>query len=127
MITIEMAYIVPVIFLVFFLSVLGIFYYHDKDVLTACAYETAVVGSVKMRENGGVSGDTICALFRERAYGKCILFSGADVEAEIGEEEVRVYASAVRGRFRMSVSAASRITKPEEKIRKYRRVEWNIT
>ena len=50
MITVEMAYIVPVILFVFFLSVMGIFYYHDKQVIAACAYEAAVTGSTKARE-----------------------------------------------------------------------------
>ena len=50
MITVEMTYIVPVILLIFFLSIMGIFYFHDKEVIAACAYEAAVVGSAKARE-----------------------------------------------------------------------------
>lgn len=122
MITIEMAYIAPVMLLVFFLSVMGIFYYHDKEIIASCAYEAAVVGSAKAREKSGATAETVEAVFEERALGKCILFGKVQGSAQIDEEKVVVKASAVRGKIRLSVTETAGITKPEAKIRKYRKL-----
>ena len=122
MITVEMAYIVPVILSVFFLSVLGIFYYHDKDVIASCAYEAAVVGSVKSREKDGVTEGLVIRVFQERVRGKCIVFSGVQAEAAVTEDMVKVTASAANGRMSLSVTEMARVTRPEEKIREHRRL-----
>ena len=47
MFTVEMAYIVPFILSVFFLSIMGIFYYHDKALTAAAAHETAAIAGTK--------------------------------------------------------------------------------
>ncbi len=122
MITVEMTYIVPVILLIFFLSIMGIFYFHDKEVIAACAYEAAVVGSAKAREKDGVTEGTVKAIFEERVNGKCILFGEVSGSAEVSEERIVVKASASRGRMRLLVSETASLTEPEETIRKYRKL-----
>lgn len=126
MITVEMAYIVPVILFIFFLSVIGIFYYHDKEILTACAYESAAAASVKEREDGGVLPDTVCTMFRERIRGKCILFSDAEISVEIEEGSMIVNAEALKGKMRITVRVSASLTDPEQTIRQYRRIKWNL-
>ena len=121
--TIEMAYIMPVVFLVFFLSVTGIFYFHDKNIISGCAYETAVVGSVKAREKDGVEESILNALFQERVRGKCILFAGAGAQIAITDNEIIVTATAKRGRVAVSVSQSAKITEPEKYIRDIRRIK----
>lgn len=122
MITVEMAYIVPVVLLVFFLSVMGIFYYHDKDVIASCAYEAAVVGSTKAREKEGIKADQVQAVFEERVRGKCILFGEIQGNAQVREDRIIVNVSASKGKMRLSIMETASITEPEEKIRKYRKI-----
>lgn len=122
MITVEMAYIVPVILFVFFLSVMGLFYYHDKQVIAACAYEAAVTGSTKAREKNGVTAGTVGAVFDERVHGKCILFGEVCGNVQVGDEQIVVKASAAKGKLRVSVIETASVTEPEAKIRKYRRL-----
>ena len=121
-ITVEMAYIVPVVLLIFFLSVMGIFYYHDKDVIAACAYEAAVVGSTKAREKNGVSSDQVQAVFEERVRGKCILFEDIQGNVRVSEDKIVVTATAAKGRMRLSIMETAAVTEPEDKIRRYRRI-----
>lgn len=121
-ITVEMAYIVPVVLLVFFLSVLGILYYHDKDVIAACAYEAAVVGSTKAREKNGVRPEQIQAVFEERIQGKCILFEDIQGSAQVGEDKIVVRAAASKGKMCLGIMETASITKPEDNIRRYRRI-----
>ncbi len=122
MITVEMAYIVPAVLSVFFLIVMGIFYYHDKEVISSCAYEAAAVGSTKTREKEKVTAETVNAIFEERVRGKCILFGRVYGNAQVDEERIVVKAFAAKGKMRVSVAETAGITEPEEKIRRYRRL-----
>ena len=70
----------PVIGMILAVSILALFYFHDKNIISSCAYETAVVGSTKAREKDGVSPDILIRAFQERIHGKCILFPDAAVE-----------------------------------------------
>lgn len=121
-ITVEMAYIIPVILMVFFLCVIGIFYYHDKEIIASCAYEAAVVGSTKAREKDGVTEELVTAVFKDRIRGKCILFSGVQGNSQVSEEMVTVQADAVKGFMKISVAVRADVTEPEKKIRRYRRL-----
>lgn len=119
-ITVEMAYIIPVILMVFFLCVMGIFYYHDKEIIASCAYEAAVIGSTKARETDDVTSDLVTAVFEERIRGKCILFAGVQGSSQVSEDMITVQADAAKGYMRISVTARAAITEPEKKIRRYR-------
>lgn len=48
--TVEMAYVMPLIFLVFLIIVRTTFYYHDKSILDGMAYE-AVTTAVQTARN----------------------------------------------------------------------------
>ena len=43
--TVEMAYVMPLIFLVFLIIVRTTFYYHDKSILDGMAYEAVTTGN----------------------------------------------------------------------------------
>ena len=60
--TIEASFVVPIILMVFMASVYIIFYFHDKNILSGAAYETAVVGS----ERKSYKKEELEAYFRRR-------------------------------------------------------------
>ena len=72
--TVEMSFLMPMILFLIMGCILAVFYYHDKNILGAAAYETAVVGSTKAREKDGVETGKLQALYRERIRKKCVLF-----------------------------------------------------
>lgn len=115
--TVETACLLPMIILVLHLCVLGCFYYHDKNVISSCAYETAVIGSTKIREKDGVTPETLEHAFQERIRGKCILFSGASVRVGTGEDQITVQATASRRAMKVSVIHTAAVTEPENYIR----------
>ena len=49
-ITVEMTYIVPMIFFIFVMIIYTVFYYHDKNILIGAAGETAVVAAQMTRQ-----------------------------------------------------------------------------
>ena len=122
MYTVEMSYIVPFILSVFFLSVMGIFYYHDKAIAASAAYETVAVASTKAREKEKVSETLASSIFEERIRGKCIVFGNLSVNSKVDKERITVTGDAKKGRMSLAVEASSCITEPEEKIRNYRKL-----
>lgn len=122
MFTVEMAYIVPFILMVFFLSIMGIFYYHDKALTVAAAHETAAIAGTKAREKDEVTENVVSTIFEERIRGKCIVFGNPGVNAKVNKDQITVTADATKGRMKLSVAESSSITKPEEKIRSYRKL-----
>ena len=100
-----------------------IFYFHDKNILSGAAYETATTGSIKAREKDGVEPGELEALFAQRTGGKCILFAGAGAEVSVTEEEVAVNVTASGGGMRLSLCRKAAVTEPEKKIRNIRRFQ----
>lgn len=121
--TIEMVCLIPIIGMVFIFCVWGGFYFHDKNIISSCAYETAVVGSVKAREKEGVSEEVLVKAFQERIQGKCILFSKVTATVQISEEQITVSASAKKKNMGISVIYSASVTDPEGYIRKIKRLE----
>ncbi len=121
--TVEMSFLMPVIFLLIMSSIFGMFYYHDKNVICGAAYETVAVGSTKARNQGGTGEGEIRALFEERVRGKCILFDRMEVTVSMEENEIEVAVTASKRRMRLSVLKRMRITDPETKIRNIRRLK----
>lgn len=121
-ITVEMAYILPSIILIFLLVVYTVFYYHDKNILNGAAGETAVAGAQAARQKGREELN-LQSFYRERVNKKLILLHLTKVEAVKGKTQIEVSASAAKGWMRVSVVQRAVIPKPEEKIRKKRQLE----
>lgn len=115
--TIEAAVIVPLILGMFLLLVWILFYYHDKNVLSAIAHETVVMVCEK--------DDTIEDVetyFQKRVYGKLLLFRGVDVDVEIEDEVVHLRGVARKNRMALKIEMKMKQTEPEKLIRNIRRI-----
>ena len=112
--TIEASFVVPIILMVFMASVYIIFYFHDKNILSGAAYETAVVGS----ERKSYKKEELEAYFRRRIKGKLIVFSNVKEK-----EEITVTCSAKKRRMKINVSASVKQTEPETYIRNVRKIK----
>lgn len=121
--TVEMSFIMPIVLLLIMSSILGVFYFHDKNIISGAAYETAFAGSTKAREKGGVSEEELEALFEERIGNKCILFSGADVSVSVGSKSIKVEGIGKKRGITVSVVKSAPVTDPEQAIRDIRRVK----
>lgn len=120
--TVEAAYLMPVIGMILAVSILALFYFHDKNIISSCAYKTAVVGSTKAREKDGVSPDILIRAFQERIHGKCILFPDAAVEVQVKENLILVHAYSRRKGMTVSAEHRMKVTDPEKYIRDLRRI-----
>ena len=114
--TVEMAYIMPLFFMVFLLIVSAVFFFHDKCVLYATAYETAVIGAQKERGKETNSERELAEHFHARIQGKLIFFAGAEVFVEQGLKTLTVRAEASRGSWKISTEQKAMLMGPEELI-----------
>lgn len=121
--TVELSFLMPMILFLIMGSILGAFYYHDKNIIIGAVYETVVVGGTKGREKEGGDAGELEELFYERVGDKCILFAGAEMAATMNQDEVKVEASASGRGMSVSVSRNMPVTCPENKIRDVRRIE----
>lgn len=117
--TIEASFVVPIILMVFMASVYIIFYFHDKNILSGAAYETAVVGS----ERKSYKKEELEAYFRRRIKGKLIVFSNVKENIEVEREKITVTCSAKKRRMKIKVSASVKQTEPETYIRNVRKIK----
>ena len=118
--TVEMSFLMPMVLFLIMGCILTVFYYHDKNILSGAAYETAVVGSMKTREKDGIKDRELETLFYQRTKGKCILFVHTQVSVKLEKEEIEVIARASRKYMKVSIIKRAAITEPERKIRKWR-------
>jgi len=118
--TIEMAYIMPIIFLIFAAIIYTVFYFHDKNIMQGAAYETAVILSQKERLQESADNEGV---FRERLGNKLIFFDPPAVNIEINEKEIIISAAARRKAMGISVEQKSGIVTAEKKLRDIRRIK----
>lgn len=119
--TVEMSFLMPMILFLIMGCILAVFYYHDKNILSGAAYETAIVGSTRARENDGIKEGELETLFEERSENKCILFAHPTAKITVGEEEIKVEVHAVKRWMKLSVAKKAAVTEPERYIRNLRR------
>lgn len=136
--TVEMSFLMPIILLMIMSSIYAFFYYHDKNIISGAAYETAVVGSNKAREkvntqarmesNGdergsGAADAELETLFQDRVNGKCILLSGIQGQVIVGEDEICVRAQGSWKKMKVCVEKRAAITEPEKKLRDIKKIK----
>lgn len=119
--TVEMAYMMPLFFLIFVCIVQLTFYFHDKNILYGAAYETVVVGAQRCRM-GETKESELHALFKERLAGKLLLFKGASEDINMEKDTVSIKAIASKGKMVINTHVTANIIAPEKKIREVRNI-----
>lgn len=125
-ITVEMSYLIPMVLLLFLLVVYTVFYYHDKNILIGAASETAAAGAQLERRPDKKGQGGLEDFFQERIRGKLVLFSGAQVSADVSKKWVEINAHAENRGMRVHIFQRAAVTNPEKAIRRKRILE-NIT
>ena len=77
--TVEAAVLVSAVLLLTYGVIMAVFYYHDKNILTGTAYETAVIAGRKQKKEPPFQKEEIQQLWKERISGKMILFRKTEV------------------------------------------------
>ena len=76
---VEMAYLMPLVLMVWMLVIFGLFYYHDKTILMGAAYETVIVGSEILYGMEEFPQEEMENYFRERIRGKLMFYGQVSV------------------------------------------------
>ena len=114
---VEMAYLMPVVLLMWILVIYGILLFHDKVILSGAAYETAVVGSEQMHEEE-ITKNELEEYFQKRINRKLLFFGSATAQIEIEENRITVSCKASKKGMSVNVVQGASITCPEKNIRR---------
>lgn len=117
--TVEAAFVVPLMLMMFVVLISILFYYHDKNIVAGAAYETAVVGAERKEYDEQELGQ----YFQSRIRGKMILFSRVQDEIQIENECITVQCAARKRGIGMKVKISASRTEPEKLIHNLRKVK----
>lgn len=115
--TIEASVIVPIILMVFSLVITMLFYYHDKNVASAVAHETLVMGCSKEE----ITEQEIEQYFQTRIGRKLLLFQTVHVTAEMEQDEITLVCTAEKKGMSLYIDMIMEKTDPENYIWKLQR------
>ena len=115
---VELAYIMPLVLLIWMLVIYILFFFHDKSIVTGAAYEASVVGAELWMEEEADRSVKVEKYFRERIGSKLLFFENIDVKVVIEDEEVRLKAASSKFRMSLETEAVAAVTEPETVIRR---------
>lgn len=118
-ITIEASIIVPVILMIFSIVVTMLFYFHDKNLLSAIAHETLAMGCGKEE----ISENELEEYFLSRIKGKLILFPAPTVNVAMEKEKMVIDCLARKEKMKIHVEMEMNDTNPETHIWERKRLE----
>lgn len=115
---VEMAYLIPVILLMWMLVIFALFYYHDKTLVIGATYETVAVGGEWYEEADEVETEKIGEYFQNRIRGKLLFYSYISADVQMEEDLLIVDASARKRGMRIHVVQKIKIRNPKKEIRR---------
>lgn len=116
--TVEASVIIPLILGMVMCLFFVLFYYHDKNVISAVAHET-VVYACKTDE---ISIEETENYFQERIGEKLLLFPGVYTDISIEQDVLRFEGVARKRGMTLKVKMQMKRTEPEKYIRNIRRI-----
>lgn len=116
--TIEVAYLFPLILLVFGVVLQVLFYYHDKNILLGTAHETVAYGASLEKTDESMLED----YFTARVKGKLLLFTNLEEVIELQEKKVTVACNARKSTMTLRIECSVNRTDPEDYIRSVRKI-----
>lgn len=115
---VEMAYLMPLVLMVWMLVIFGLFYYHDKTILMGATYETVIVGSEILYGMEEFPQEEMENYFRERIRGKLMFYGQVSVNVYEEQQRIIAKASASAKGMELQASGSAVITEPEKQIRR---------
>lgn len=119
--TIEMAVIVPLILGILMLIIFTIFYFHDKNIITASLMEVVMISANKDHDKAELTVAEIEDAIAERIEDKCIFLQYSVEDIELSNEKIKVEVTAQKGRFKTRIYQSMPLLKPEKEIREEKR------
>ena len=121
-VTVEMSFLVPIIFSVIVVVIQILFYFHDKIVLEGVVYETVTVCSGKDE----ITEEDVKAYFSEALGNRLFMFRSVESEVTLEEKEIRMSCGSWRSNMALQVSASMKRTHPVSVIRAARLVKGEL-
>ena len=121
-VTVEMSFLVPIIFSVIVVVIQILFYFHDKIILEGVVYETVMVCSGKDE----ITEEDVNEYFSEALGKRLLMFANIESEVMLEEKEIKMSCSSWRNNMEVHVSASMKRTNPVSIIRAARLVKGEL-
>ena len=118
-VTVEMAFLVPIVFSVIVIVMQILFYFHDKIILEGVVHETVTVCS--SREE--ITEEEVERYFQEALGKRLLMFGYVETQVELAKDEIQMSCCSRRNRMQVEVSARMKCTDPETTIRRLRMIK----
>lgn len=118
-VTVESAFVIPLVLAVFGVVLTLLFYYHDKALLLSATQETATYASNREEK----SEKKIREHMKSLVEGRMLLLGEPAVEVDVEERGIRISCSAKAGTLSLKVDGYMARTNPEDYIRMFRKLE----
>lgn len=115
--TVEMIYIMPIIFLVFLVVIYMAFFFHDKNALQGITYEAVVIGSSQYRTNDGIQEEEIIEFIQEKSATRMLFLPVPEVDITVTEDEITIVTSGSKNKLNIEVEKSFPLVELETKIR----------
>ncbi len=117
--TVEAAFIVPIILVIFGMLMHILFYWHDKILILSTAHETAVLGSSRLE----MSEQELENYFHRNMRGRLLLMEKTECEVSIGEEKIIIQCTGKKDAAFIRAKLYMNVTNPEKYIRDVRKLK----
>lgn len=118
-VTVEMAFLVPIVFSVIVIVIQILFYFHDKIILEGVVHETVTVCSSKEE----ITEEEIEKYFWEALGNRLLMFGYVETQVNLAKDEIQMSCCSKRDRMQVEVSARMQCTDPETAIRRLRMIK----
>lgn len=121
--TLEFAFIMPILMLIFTGIIITSFYFHDKNILYSKVYEVGTIARQMYHDPEGIDRKQLGDFLEEKCKSKLILFSNLDYEFTIEEDYITIDASMQKGQKKIEISRSYHFNDMEQVIRKVDPIE----
>ena len=115
--TIEILYIMPVVFLMYVSIIYLGFFFHDKNVLQLVAVEATAIGQSQYRNMGKLNIEDMTTFIQEKANKRLLFFEEPDIQIEEREKCIYVRLHSCTRSLEITAEKGRILWNPEEKIR----------
>ena len=121
--TVEVLYILPVVFLVFLVVTYLGFFFHDKTVLQGIVLEGVLIGASQYRGEDGINEEEILGFLQEKSSDRLLFFPTPQLDISVEEDEIIIDLSTEARGMKLEVIKRYPLEVAEEKLRKEARIK----
>lgn len=121
--TIELAYMMPVVLLVFTYIIYLSFYFHDKSILYSVLVDSTMIQKQQLRAQQPIEKTDLEQNIQKQLSKKLLFFKLKNLDIVITSKQITIKAVIEKNKLKILEKSQMRLEKPEDNIRTVNRIE----